>query len=220
MSVEDSSSLQQKLLRPLTWRYAVKQFDSSRQVPPETWQALEQSLILTPSSYGLQPWRFIVITDPAVKSQLPAISWNQPQPQDCSHMVVFAARRTMDASYIDNFFAHLRTERHLPADAMSGYRNMLVGTVEKMPSHLDWNSRQVYIALGQLMLAAAMLEVDTCPMEGIVHHEYDKLLGLVGGDYTTVVACAVGYRHPRDQQAVAPKVRFAAEDVIVRFGEA
>ncbi len=218
MSVEEKFNPAQ-LLQQLSWRYAVKRFDATRRVPTETWQALEQCLILTPSSYGLQPWKFIVITDAALKAQLPAISWNQKQPQDCSHMVVFAARRAMDASYVDNFFAHVRAVRSLPSDAMSGYRDVLVGSIEKMSSHLDWNSRQVYIALGQLMVAAAILNVDTCPMEGIAHQEYDKLLGLENSDYTTVVACAVGYRHPADSQANASKVRFAADDVIIRLGK-
>ena len=86
-----------------------------------------------------------------------------------------------------------------------------------MDSHLDWNARQVYIALGQLMLAAAMLGVDTCPMEGIIPAEYDKLLGLDGSDYTSVVGCAIGYRHPEDQGATAKKVRFPAEDMIERL---
>ncbi len=132
-------------------------------------------------------------------------------------MVVFAARRGMDASYVDSFFEKVREVRSLPPDALGGYRNMLVNTIQAMPSHLDWNARQAYIALGQLMVTAAMLSVDTCPMEGINHVEYDKLLGLDGSDYTTVVACAVGYRHMEDEQAKAVKVRFDSSDVIVRL---
>jgi nitroreductase len=207
----------QQLLAQLQWRYAVKRFDPQRRIPNSVWDALEHSLILTPSSYGLQPWKFIVITDPAVKAKLPAISWSQKQPLDCSHMVVFAARRTMDASYIDAFFAHLCQTRQLPAESMSNYRNVVVSIIENMSSHLDWNARQVYIALGQLMVSAAVLGIDTCPMEGIVHTEYDKLLGLEQSDYTTIVGCAVGYRHPDDQQAAAAKVRFAASEMVVHI---
>lgn len=208
---------QRTLLTQLEWRYAVKRFDPDRRLSENTWQALESSLILTPSSYGLQPWRFIVITDEKIKSALPAISWNQRQPQDCSHMVVFTARRTMDADYVDSYMASVVETRGLSTDAMQGYRNILVSTIEKMESHLDWNARQVYIALGQLMVAAAMLGVDTCPMEGIAAAEYDKLLGLNGTDYATVVGCAVGYRHPDDTQAIAKKVRFDANELIQRL---
>ncbi len=212
---QPNSTDSRQLLDQLRWRYAVKRFDASRRVPDDIWDALQQSLILTPSSYGLQPWKFIVITDAALKAQLPAMSWSQKQPLDCSHMVVFAARRSMDANYVDTFFANLCQTRELPAAAMSGYRNIVVAAIENMKSHLDWNARQVYIALGQLMMSAAMLGIDTCPMEGIVHSDYDKLLGLDESDYTTVVGCAIGYRHPEDKQAIAPKVRFDASEVIV-----
>lgn len=178
---------------------------------------LEQSLILTPSSYGLQPWKFVVITDPAIKAKLPSISWSQKQPQDCSHMVVLAARRTMDASYIDSFIDHMCQTRKLEPLALAGYRNVLVKVMDSMHSHLDWNTHQVYIALGQLMLSAAVLGIDTCPMEGIDREQYDQLLGLAGTDYTSAVGCAIGYRHPEDAQAQAVKVRFHAADMILRL---
>ena len=203
-----------ELLSQLQWRYAVKRFDPLRKLPDATWAALEQSLILTPSSYGLQPWKFLVVTSDEVKTQLPALSWNQKQPQDCSHMVVLAARRAMDAEYVDRFMSSVVETRSLQSGAMDGYRRVLVGTIEKMESHLDWNARQIYIALGQLMVAAAMLGVDTCPMEGIDAAAYDRLLGLDGSEYTTIVGCAVGYRHPEDQQASAKKVRFPAPEII------
>ncbi len=207
----------QVLLEQLRWRYAVKRFDPTRILSEETWNVLEESLILTPSSYGLQPWKFVIITDPTIKAKLPAISWSQRQPQDCSHMVVLAARRTMDASYVDSFIEHVCLTRQQEPSAMDGYRNVLVATIESMHSHLDWNSRQVYIALGQLMVAAACLGVDTCPMEGIEREQYDQLLGLDHSEYTSVVGCAVGYRHHEDGQAQAPKVRFGSDDMIVRM---
>lgn len=204
------------LLKQLQWRYAVKKFDPAQKIDATTWHALEQALILSPSSYGLQPWRFLVITADEVKDQLPAVSWNQTQPKDCSHMVVFTAREHLDASYLDNYIAHTESSRGLPAGALAGFRKMLASSVETMQSHFEWNCRQVYIALGQLMTAAAMVGVDSCPMEGIVAAEYDKLLGLSGSGYRTVVACALGYRDPSDAYATAKKVRFATEIVLQR----
>lgn len=206
-----------KLLEQLQWRYAVKRFDPERRVADETWHILEQSLILTPSSYGLQPWKFVVITDPAIKAQLPAMSWKQKQPQDCSHMIVLAARRTMDADYIDTFIDHVCLTRKLEPQSMAGYRNLLVSITEQIQSHLAWNTHQVYIALGQLMVSAAVMGIDTCPMEGIDHQQYDELLGLAGTDYTTAVGCAVGYRHPEDKQSLAAKVRFRSDDMVVHL---
>lgn len=202
------------LLQQLKWRYATKRFDTNRQISPETWHALEQAMVLSPSSYGLQPWRFIVITDPEVKSQLPALSWDQTQPKDCSHMVVFAGAEKLDEDYIDVHIQQIADIRQIQVESMSGYRKMLVSTITSKDQHLDWNARQVYLALGQLMTAAALLGVDTCPMEGIQTEQYDRILGLEGSGYTSLVGCALGYRDPSDKYATFKKVRFAPNEVI------
>lgn len=205
-----------ELIESLNWRYAVKKFDPANKIDEETWAALEQSLVLTPSSYGLQPWKFVVITDQQVKDKLPEISWNQNQPRDCSHMVVLAAMRSMDEAHIARHMKHVVETREMPVHAMDDYRETLIKTVGGMENQHDWNARQVYIALGQVMLAAAVLEIDTCPLEGILTERYDELLGLSDSPYTTVVGCAMGYRHPEDAQAKLKKVRFSAEDLVVR----
>jgi nitroreductase len=197
------------------WRYAVKKFDNTRQIDSATWEAIEKSLVLTPSSFGLQPWKFIVIASPETKSKLPSISWNQTQPSDCSHMVIFAARKVIDAPYLDKFFQKVAATRNVTLDSLAGYRQVIEGFVKNTEGrHLAWSSNQAYIALGQLMATAAMLGIDACPMEGIVASEYDKLLGLSDSNYTTVVGCAVGYRAADDKYALAPKVRFDATDVL------
>ncbi|MEC8554544.1 MAG: NAD(P)H-dependent oxidoreductase [Planctomycetota bacterium] len=206
-----------ELIEALNWRYAVKRFDPAKRIDEATWSALEQSLVLTPSSYGLQPWKFIIITDPQVKDKLPEISWNQNQPRDCSHMVILAALRQMDEAHIARHMRHVVETREMPANAMDGYRDSLVKTVGGMEKQLDWNAHQVYIALGQLMLAAAVLQIDTCPLEGILTKQYDELLGLSDSPYTSVVGCALGYRHAEDPQADLKKVRFPAEDLVVRM---
>ncbi|MFN3190418.1 MAG: NAD(P)H-dependent oxidoreductase [Aureliella sp.] len=208
---------QEEVIERLQWRYAVKKFDPEKKIEAATWDALEQALLLTPSSYGLQPWKFAVITDQAIMEKLPEASWNQMQPKDCSHMVVLAARKTMDADYIQEYMQSVVTKRELPARALDGYQKMLTGIVDGMDSHFDWNARQVYIALGQLMVAAAMVGVDTCPMEGIVPDQYDEIAGFKGTDYATVVGCACGYRHADDAQSKAAKVRYPAERLISRL---
>lgn len=172
-------------------------------------------MVLAPSSFGLQPWLFIVITDSDIKAQLPAISWGQSQPKDCSHMVILASRRSLDEAYVDTFLDSVVKLRGGEVSKLNGYRSVMLTSIEKQRDELlQWNTYQVYIALGQLMTAAAMLGVDTCPMEGIEKPAYDKLLGLEGSDYTTIVGCAVGYRHPEDKYAAARKVRFTSDDVV------
>lgn len=205
------------LIERLNWRYAVKQFDSERVIPSEVWQAIERGLILSPSSFGLQPWRFIVITDSQLKRQLPPISWNQTQPLDCSHMVVLAARKSLDAQYVEHFMQSIADARGVPLDSLSGYRHVIMKSVEQPETvQMNWNARQVYIALGQLMTAAAMVGVDSCPMEGLDMAAYDRLLELDQTEYTTVVGCALGYRSPNDKYASAAKVRFPADEIVVR----
>lgn len=204
-----------QLVDSYNWRYAVKKFDSTKRIDSETWAAIEKSLVLTPSSFGLQPWKFIVISSPENKAKLPAISWNQTQPGDCSHMVVFAARKALDEAYLDAFLASTAKMRNVPVESLAGYRKVILGFLQGTAGrHLAWSSNQTYIALGQLLASAAMLGVDACPMEGIVAAEYDKLLGLDGSDYTTVVGCALGFRHTDDHYAALPKVRFDASEMI------
>ena len=206
-----------QLLEQLTWRYAVKKFDPTQKIDADTWYALERSMVLSPSSYGLQPWQFWVITSETVKAQLPSLSWGQKQPQDCSHMVVFAARRSVDEDYVDHYLEEVISQRSLPPGAMDGYRKILLPTIAKIDRHLDWNAKQVYLALAQFMVAAAMTGVDTCPMEGIDPEGYDRILGIQDSEYTTVVGCAAGYRHPEDAQANAAKVRFAHDEIVHRL---
>ncbi len=207
-----------QLVESLQWRYAVKRFDPSKRIDASTWSAIERSLVLTPSSFGLQPWKFLVISSAENKAKLPAISWNQTQPADCSHMVVFAARKTVDAKYVDAFLTRTAELRNVNSDSLAGYRNVMLGFLQNTQGrHLAWSSNQAYIALGQLLASAAMLGVDACPMEGIVTTEYDKLLGLEEGDYATVVGCALGYRHPDDQNAALAKVRFDASNLVTHL---
>ncbi|MGC4002480.1 MAG: NAD(P)H-dependent oxidoreductase [Pirellulales bacterium] len=209
----------QDLLAQLHWRYAVKAFDPARTIDAPTWDALERSLVLTPSSYGLQPWRFIVVTDPAVKAQLPAISWNQSQVRDASHVVVFAAKIDPGEPEVERHVLRTAEVRGVPADSLGGFRKMMLGSLKQSPdyfNHNHWAACQVYIALGQFMLACAMLGVDSCPMEGIQPAKYDELLKLRDEGYRTVVAAAAGYRQADDKYSSHMKVRFPHDEVVRR----
>lgn len=209
----------QHVIDALTWRYATKKFDPARRIVADAWTALEQSLVLTASSIGLQPWKFFVVTDQAVRARLQAVSYRQAQVVDCSHYVVFAARRDLDAAHVDRHIARMAEVRGITVESLGKFRTMTVGNLDRARAEgrLDtWQEHQVYIALGQFMASAAMLGVDTCPMEGLEADKYDEILGLAGTPYGTVVACAAGYRAPDDKYAAIPKVRFKPEDVIVR----
>ncbi len=203
-----------ELLDALNWRYATKAFDASQIIPAETWSALEESLVLTPSSFGLQPWKFLVIQDKALRESLVPHAWGQRQVADCSHLVVMTVKKSLSVADIDAFLARIVEVRGGTADALLGYRKMMLGSHEQGFMSTDWAKKQAYIALGQFMAACALLKIDTCPMEGFVGSKFDEILGLEAQGLTTAVLCPAGYRSVDDKYAVIPKVRFAAKDVI------
>lgn len=207
------------LLAQLQWRYAVKRFDPGRRIDDATWTALEQALQLAPSSFNLQPWRFVVVADPTLRQRLRAASWNQPQVTDASHFVVFAGQRTTEVGDVDRMIAAAAGARGVPAESLARYRQVIVDFVQRGWAAQDpaaWNARQVYIALGQFLTTAAVLGVDTSPLEGIDVTAYDQLLGLDGTRFTTLCACAAGYRAGDDRGASVPKVRHPLDEVIER----
>jgi nitroreductase len=206
------------LSEALHWRYATKKFDASATIPSATWAALEESLLLAPSSYGLQPWRFVVVTDPGKRAQLSAASWGQTQATDCSHFVVLAGRKGYDDADLEHFIARTVEVRGVAKESLQGYANVIKGATQRAreAGTLDaWMEKQTYIALGQFMAAAALLGVDTCPMEGIERGKFDEILGLGPTGYATLCACAAGYRSADDKYSRAAKVRFKAEEVIL-----
>lgn len=205
------------LLEHLNWRYATKQFDPAKTIAPEIWTALEDALVLTPSSYGLQPWKFLIVTSADIKEKLKPFSWNQSQVTDCSHYVVFAIQKNLTAEHVDRFVARTAEVRGITVESLAGYRNIMVNDVVNgaRSFHVnEWATRQTYIALGNFMTSAALLGVDACPMEGIEPVNYDQLLGLAAQGLTTVVACAAGYRAETDKYAELAKVRFLKSEVL------
>jgi nitroreductase len=205
------------LLEQLQWRYATKKFDSTKRISTADWAVLEQALVLTASSYGLQPWKFIVVTDPALKAKLRPASWNQAQVEDCSHLVVFTSRQDLTEADADRFVVRTAEVRGTTVDSLAGYKGFIMGDLVNGPRHAviaDWAARQTYIALGNLLTSAALLGIDACPFEGLEPAKYDEILGLAGSGYGTVCACPLGFRAADDKYASAPKVRFAAKDVV------
>ena len=210
----------EKLLTQLNWRYATKQFDPQRKITPATWTALEETLVLTPSSFGLQPWKFIVVTDPAIREQLVPVSWGQRQVADASHLVVFAVKRNFGEADIDAYLNRIVAVRGATRDSLNGYRDMMIGSLIKTrdaAARQNWATNQTYIALGNFLTSAAVLGIDACPLEGIEPEKYDALLGLEKQGYATAVAAAAGYRADTDKYASVKKVRFQKSDVLVEI---
>ncbi len=206
------------VLRQLQWRYATKKFDPMRKIAADDWQTLEQALVHSPSSFGLQPWKFFVVTDADLKAKLKAASWNQAQITDASHLVVFAIKKNLGAADVERYLARVAEVRGVPLESLEGSKKMLMGSLGRPAEQVDaWATRQVYIALGFFLSAAAMLGIDACPMEGFQPQQYDKILGLTEMGYGATVLATAGYRAADDPYIKQPKVRYKPEDVVVHL---
>jgi nitroreductase len=207
------------LLEALNWRYAVKKFDPSKTIPAETWNALEQSLVLSPSSYGLQPWKFFVVENKPIREKLLEHSWGQRQVVDASHLVVLAVKKNVNPADAERLITRTSQVRGIPESVLEGYKGMMVGSLSRTPApEIDiWMSRQVFIALGVLLTSAAMLGVDSCPMEGFVPEKYDEILGLTAKGYASRVMATLGYRAADDTNGKMAKVRYESNELIERL---
>lgn len=204
----------QALIPALQWRYATKQFDPTKRISDADVHELTESLRLSASSFGLQPWKFIVVNDPALRAKIKEHAWNQSQVTDASHLIVLAARKDIRDEYIRKFITATAEARGTTIEALKGYEDMMLGTVRNMPPEAitAWNQRQVYIALGTLLLGAAQKGIDACPMEGFDPKKVDEVLGMT--EYTVTALCPVGYRAATDKYAGAAKVRFPASEIV------
>lgn len=207
----------EQTLEKLQWRYATKKFDVSKKIPDATWKILEQSLVLAPSSFGLQPWQFFVIRNPEIRQKLVEHSWGQQPVVEASHLVVFAIKQNLDNNDVDRYIQRMAEVRQVSTEELAGFGNVVKGFLHNPPYPLDveqWAAKQAYIALGFFMTCAAMLEIDTLPMEGFIPAKYDEVLDLNSKGYSAVVVCAAGYRAQDDKYAQTPKVRYPTEQVV------
>lgn len=207
------------LLNQLRWRYAVKKFDSTKKIDAGTWDALEEALVLSPSSYGLQPWKFFVVENADIRQQLLPASWGQSQIVDASHLVVFAVKNGVNPADAARLITRTSSVRGIPEAALDGYKQMMTGTLTRStPTEIDvWMSRQIFIALGVFLTSCAMVGVDACPMEGFQPEKYDEILGLTAQGYSSRVVATAGYRAADDGNATLPKVRYEREEIVERI---
>ena len=199
----------------LNWRYAVKQFDASKKVSDEDLQKLIDAVQLSASSYGLQPYKILVVKDQAVKEKLKAAGYNQSQFSDATAVFVFAHQTDFDAELVDSYIELSERIKELETGTLEGYANLMKNALLNLPQEAKagWTSRQAYIALGNLLSAAAAHKIDACPMEGFEAATFDEILGLTEHNLHAVVVAAVGYRSAEDETQHAPKVRRPQEEL-------
>jgi nitroreductase len=206
----------EKIIEQLNWRYAVKKFDAEKKISDRDWDTLEHSLTLAPSSYGLQPYKFIIVKDQATKERLSQAAYGQTQPSDCSHLVVLAYKKDIKDVDVEHFVERIATVRNAPKESLKDYEQTMKGQAMKARDEgyiESWNARQAYIAFGFLLETAALLEIDACPMEGFSVEKANEILGLE--EYSAIALCPLGYRDAsNDWMANLPKVRLPKEELI------
>lgn len=202
----------------LHWRYATKGYDATKKLSDEQRQAVLDALRLSPSSMGLQPWKFIHVTDTAIREKLRSAAYNQPQLTEASDIIVLASRIGMDEAYVDLYLKSVAEIREMPVEGLVDYRKMLMGAVNgrSQDALTEWSARQVYIALGIALAVAAELRIDATPMEGFDPKQVDEILGLSEYSVTSRVILALGFRSSEDKLQFMKKARFAVEDVIIK----
>lgn len=205
-------------IEALNWRYAVKKF-STRKLPQGKVDLIFESLRLTPSSLGLQAWKFINVENQEIREKLVAASWNQQQVKDASHLLVFARPLLLNQDDVDKYVNLLAKERKMEEVKKDNFRSMVNNHLKTLDEKQlgVWLDKQLYIALGNLMTVCAIEKIDTCPMEGFQAAEYDKILGLKEMGLTSVLVCPVGYRADDDEYKTQPKVRFSNQDLFIHI---
>lgn len=208
-----------KYIDNLHWRYATKKFNPEKKVSKDDLETLLDAIRLSASSYGLQPYEVMVIEDPEVRAKLKPAAFGQPQITDASYLMVFAYNTNVDEHYLDEFIKNNSETRNKPVEDFQDLKEMIKNSVLTFTveaKHI-WASRQVYIALGNLLSAAADLKIDVCPMEGFNSAEFDELLDLKSKDLKSVTLATVGYRSETDQLKDAKKVRKSKDELFTRI---
>lgn len=207
------------ILSKLNTRYATKVFDPTKKVSEADMDKLLEAIRLSASSYGLQPYKILVIEDSAIRAELRKAAWNQSQITDASALLVFAVKYETNAATIDEFVDLMSQTRNVPKDALSGYGDVMKGSIQRQSQEQieTWVSKQAYIALGFGLVSAAVLDIDACPMEGFSPADFDRILDINKLGLKFKVIMAVGYRSDEDKYQHLAKVRQKKEDLFIKF---
>lgn len=206
-----------KSLDALRWRYATKKFDANRKVEQPKIDLLKEAFNLTPTSYGLQPIKMLVIEDNQLKTKLQEASFNQKQITTSSHLLVFCIEKKINKDFILQNFERIKEVRSTPDEVLAPFREFLVKDFSaKSKDEIEsWAINQAYLALGNMLTVCAYEGIDACPMEGFEKEKYDQILGLANQELTSCLVLPVGYRAEDDQFATFKKVRRPLEEVIL-----
>lgn len=203
------------IIHSLNWRYATKRYDTEKKIPSETIELLKEALRLTPTSYGLQPLKFLFIENPLIRKQLIDFSYNQQSIVEASHLIVIASLRDIQSQEIDQYMKNTAVIRELSIEQLSGYSDFLkrIMNTKTTEQKTVWAQKQAYITLGVLIEACAHLRIDATPIEGFDVSGYDDILRLEEKGLTATLVIPLGYRHTEDATQHWKKVRKSEQEL-------
>ena len=208
------------IIEKMQWRYAVKKFDSNRMLPSDKIDVLKEAFNLTATSYGLQPIKLVVLSDKKLQEDLVAHSYNQPQVAQASHILILCIENHVDDRYINSYFERIKQVRGTEDEILEPFRQSLVDdfSAKEAKEIREWAKNQAYLAMGNLLTICAMEKIDSCPMEGFVPAEYDRILDLGSKGLSSVLVLPVGYRAEDDMFSGFKKVRRNISDSVIDLG--
>ena len=206
------------IIDSLNWRYATKKFDVTKKLTSEQLDVLLEALNLTPTSVGLQLQNVVVVENKELREQLLPVSMGQKQVVDASHLLVLCSETTLSEDRIDQYLERNAQVRDVTIESLDKFKNMVMFWVDKVGDHAqEWIDKQVYIALGNLLTAAAIMKVDACPMEGFEADKYIEILGLREKGLKPVIVVPIGFRSEEDFMLNLKKVRKELSDFVIKM---
>ena len=199
------------------WRYATKKFDSTKKISTEDLNTLKEAIRLSSSSYGLQLYKVFIIENAELRAKIQPAAWGQSQIVDASHLIVFANQTNVTEADIDDYLKNVAETRNIPETALSGYGDFMKGGIlsKSDDDKAIWTSKQTYLALGNLLNAAAELKIDVTPMEGFIPEQYNEILGLTQLGLNASLVATIGYRSKDDATQHLKKVRKSNEELFI-----
>lgn len=201
----------------LHWRYSVKKFDFRKKLSKRKLQKVLTAVNLSASSYGMQPYKIVVVSDDAeVRKELRFQSFNQPQITDASHLLIFAIRTDINKNYVEDMVKYIEKKRGLMHGTLDGYKTTVIKNIDTLSTvdKVSWATNQAYIALGTLITYCAFEKIDTCPMEGFSREGFEKILNFTDKNLKPTVLAAIGYRAIDDSYRLMKKVRKPLSEMV------
>lgn len=205
-----------KIIDSLNWRYATKEFDTTKKVSKDDLNEIIEAFRLTSSSFGLQPWKLVIVENKEKREELLPVSWGQKQIVDASHLLVLSRVTNVWKNHIDKFLDSNCEITWATREQLKWYEDMMKGFIWNMDEIKEkkWADEQVFIALWNLLNVLAEKRIDSCAIWGFDAAKYDEILGLTEKGIASTIVLPIWYRSKNDKYSQKPKVRFSKEDIL------